>query len=277
MDDLRPFLRRRPDGRCRLMGILNVTPDSFHAASRVDLDGAVERGLEMWSAGADWVDVGGESTRPGATPVDSVEEAARVIPVIQALRQANPDGLISIDTRRSDVAGAALDAGATMVNDVSGLRDSEMEDLLVERGCAVCIMHMKGEPGNMQQNPIYDDVFSEVYESLISTAERLVSKGHDSALISLDPGIGFGKNLTHNLELLHSRSDLHYSILWGVSRKSMFKQLLGREQTDERLAGTLGVAAHAMLEGVDILRVHDVEAHNDLLTTLATLRPELNS
>ena len=162
MDDLRPFLRRRPDGRCRLMGILNVTPDSFHVASRVDLDGAVERGLEMWSAGADWVDVGGESTRPGATPVDSVEEAARVIPVIQALRQANPDGLISIDTRRSDVAGAALDAGANMVNDVSGLRDSAMEDLLVERGCAVCIMHMKGEPGNMQQNPTYDDVVSEI-------------------------------------------------------------------------------------------------------------------
>jgi len=259
------------------MGILNVTPDSFHAASRVDVDGAIERGLEMWSAGADWVDIGGESTRPGATPVDSVEEAARVVPVIQALRHANPDGLISIDTRRSDVAGVALDAGANMVNDVSGLRDSAMEDLVVERGCAVCIMHMQGEPGNMQQNPTYDDVVSEVYESLISTAERLVSKGHDPALICLDPGIGFGKNLTHNLELLHSRSVSDYSILWGVSRKSMFNQLLGREETDDRLAGTLGVAAHAMLEGVDILRVHDVEAHTDLLTTLATLRPELNS
>ena len=277
MDDLRPFLRRRPDGRCRLMGILNVTPDSFHAASRVDVDGAIERGLEMWSAGADWVDIGGESTRPGATPVDSVEEAARVVPVIQALRHANPDGLISIDTRRSDVAGVALDAGANMVNDVSGLRDSAMEDIVVERGCAVCIMHMQGEPGNMQQNPTYDDVVSEVYESLISTAERLVSKGHDPALICLDPGIGFGKNLTHNLELLHSRSVSNYSILWGVSRKSMFNPLLGREETDDRLAGTLGVAAHAMLEGVDILRVHDVEEHSDLLTTLATLRPELNS
>ena len=138
-------------------------------------------------------------------------------------------------------------------------------------------MHMQGEPGNMQQNPTYDDVVSEVYESLISTANTLVSKGHDSAMICLDPGIGLGKNLTHNLELLQSRSDSDYSILWGVSRKSMFKQLLGREQTEDRLAGTLGVAAHAMLEGVDILRVHDVEAHNDLLTTLATLRPELNS
>ena len=277
MDDLRPFLRRRPDGRCRLMGILNVTPDSFHAASRVDVDTAVERGLEMWDVGADWVDVGGESTRPGATPVDAMEEAARVVPVIQALRQANPSGLISIDTRRSEVALAALDAGANMVNDVSGLRDPAMEELVIERGCAVCIMHMQGEPGNMQQNPTYDDVVSEVHESLISTANTLVSKGHDSAMICLDPGIGFGKNLTHNLELLHSRSDSDYSILWGVSRKSMFKQLLGREKTEDRLAGTLGVAAHAMLEGVDILRVHDVEAHNDLLTTLATLRPELNS
>ena len=277
MDDLRPFLRRRPDGRCRLMGILNATPDSFHAASRVDVDTAVERGLEMWSAGADWVDVGGESTRPGATPVDAMEEAARVVPVIQALRQANPSGLISIDTRRSEVALAALDAGANMVNDVSGLRDPAMEELVIERGCAVCIMHMQGEPGNMQQNPTYDDVVSEIYESLTSTANGLVSKGHDPAMICIDPGIGFGKNLTQNLELLHSRSDSDYSILWGVSRKSMFKQLLGREQTENRLAGTLGVAAHAMLEGVDILRVHDVGAHNDLLTTLATLRPELNS
>ena len=277
MDDLRPFLRRRPDGRCRLMGILNATPDSFHAASRVDVDTAVERGLEMWSAGADWVDVGGESTRPGATPVDAMEEVARVVPVIQALRQANPSGLISIDTRRSEVALAALDAGANMVNDVSGLRDPAMEELVIERGCAVCIMHMQGEPGNMQQNPTYDDVVSEVYESLTSTANGLVSKGHDPAMICIDPGIGFGKNLTQNLELLHSRSDSDYSILWGVSRKSMFKQLLGREQTENRLAGTLGVAAHAMLEGGDILRVHDVGAHNDLLTTLATLRPELNS
>ena len=277
MDDLRPFLRRRPDGRCRLMGILNVTPDSFHAASRVDVDTAVERGLEMWDVGADWVDVGGESTRPGATPVDAMEEATRVVPVIQALRQANPSGLISIDTRRSEVALAALDAGANMVNDVSGLRDPAMEALVIERGCAICIMHMQGEPGNMQQNPTYDDVVSEVHESLTSTANRLASKGHDSAMICLDPGIGFGKNMTQNLELLHSRSDSDYSILWGVSRKSIFKQLLRREKTEDRLAGTLGVAAHAMLEGVDILRVHDVEAHNDLLTTLATLRPELNS
>ncbi|MEE2748060.1 MAG: dihydropteroate synthase [Candidatus Thermoplasmatota archaeon] len=276
MDDLRPFLRRRPDGRCRLMGILNVTPDSFHAASRVDLDLAIQTGLKMWSSGADWIDVGGESTRPGAEPVDVEEEMARVIPVIQALRKANPNGLISIDSRRVEVAKAALDAGANLINDVSGLRDPAMEALVLERGCPVCIMHMQGEPGNMQQNPEYQNVFDEVYDSLTKTANRLVEKGHNPHLICLDPGIGFGKNINHNLELLHKRNDSDYSILWGVSRKSMFSQLLGREDSEDRLAGTLGVAAHAMLEGVDILRVHDVEEHNDLLTTMATLRPELN-
>ena len=277
MGDLRPFLRRRPDGRCRLMGILNTTPDSFHAASRVDLDSAIERGLEMWASGADWVDVGGESTRPGAEPVDEEEEIKRTIPVINALRKANPTGLISIDTRRVGVARAALDAGANMVNDVSGLRDPDMFDLVVERGCAVCIMHMLGEPGNMQNNPDYEDTFTEVYNSLNSVASALAENGHDSNLICLDPGIGFGKTLTHNLELLHSRSNSNYSILWGVSRKSMFDHLLGREKSDERLAGTLGVAAHAMMEGVDILRVHDVKEHSDLLTTLATLRPEVDA
>ena len=231
----------------------------------------------MWSSGADWIDVGGESTRPGAEPVDAMEEMARVVPVIKALREANPDGLISIDSRRPDVARAALDAGANLINDVSGLRDPEMESLVLERGCAVCIMHMQGEPGYMQENPEYQNVTEEVYSSLTKTADRLVAKGHEPSLICLDPGIGFGKNMTHNLELLHTRSDSNYSILWGVSRKSMFAQLLGREDTVQRLAGTLGVAAHAMMEGVDILRVHDVEEHIDLLTTLATLRPELNS
>ena len=258
------------------MGILNVTPDSFHAASRVDLNTAIDRGLKMWTSGADWVDVGGESTRPGAEPITAAEEAARVIPIIQALRAANPNGLISIDTRRAEVASAALDAGANMVNDVSGLRDPAMAALVIERRCAVCIMHMLGEPGNMQQDPEYDNVVEEVYKSLTSAASKLVGSGLDSGLICLDPGIGFGKTLTHNLELLHSRSDSDYSILWGVSRKSMFAQLLDRQDTEQRLAGTLGVAAHAMLEGVDILRVHDVEAHADLLITLATLRPELS-
>jgi len=257
------------------MGILNVTPDSFHPDSRVNSKNAIEKGLWMWASGADWIDIGGESTRPGAEPVDPEEEIRRILPVIKELRSANPEGLISIDTRRPSVARVALEAGANMINDVSGLRDPEMENLVLETGCAVCIMHMQGEPGNMQSNPNYDDVVSEVYGTLTETADRLVSRGHPEDLICLDPGIGFGKTLSHNLDLIHSRSDSFYRILWGVSRKSIFKHLLGREESSQRLSGTLAVAAHAMLEGVDILRVHDVEEHSDLLITLATLRPEV--
>ena len=261
------------------MGIVNVTPDSFHAASRVaSVDTAVQAGLEMWEAGADWVDVGGESTRPGAEPVDVDEELSRVVPVIKRLKIEKPDGLVSVDTRRAVVAVAALDAGADMVNDVSGLRDPAMRAVVLERGCAVCIMHMLGEPGNMQNEPNYADVVGEVSANLLAVAEKLVAAGHPAGLISLDPGIGFGKRLEHNLDLLRSdanlRGDAEFSLLWGVNRKSMFKELLGRDSTDARLAGTLAVAAHAMAVGVDILRVHDVAEHHDLLSTLAVLKGE---
>jgi dihydropteroate synthase len=266
------------------MGIVNVTPDSFHEASRVgSVAGAVEAALKMWDDGADWVDVGGESTRPGAEPVAVAEELERVIPVIQALnderekRQTDSTQLISVDTRRVEVAKAALDTGADMVNDVSGLRDPKMGSLVVERGCAVCIMHMLGEPGNMQSEPEYADVVSEVSENLLGVATELVNNGHPPELICLDPGIGFGKRLSHNLELLRENSltrDPRFPLLWGVSRKSMFNELLGRESTDDRLPGTLAVAAHSMAVGVDILRVHDVAEHHDLLTTLSALKGE---
>ena len=277
MHDLAPFLKCRDDGRPRLMGIVNVTSDSFHAASRVpSVEAAVTSALDMWDAGADWIDVGGESTRPGAEPVLASEEISRVIPVIEALRNKRPNGLISIDTRHPIVAVEALSAGANMVNDVSGLRDPEMFNLVLESKCAVCIMHMLGEPSNMQTAPVYNDVVNEVSESLLSTARRLIANGHSSELISLDPGIGFGKNLEQNLALLEKskplRGDEGFSILWGVSRKAVLRDLLSRELTDERLAGTLGVAAHAMNERVDILRVHDVAEHHDLLTVLAQLR-----
>ncbi len=284
MADLAPFLKRRACGRPRLMGIVNVTPDSFHGASRVgSVADAVKAALKMWNDGADWVDVGGESTRPGAEPVDVAEELSRVVPAIEALRaereKSNADSprLISVDTRRVEVAQAALDAGADMVNDVSGLREPGMRALVVERGCAVCIMHMLGEPGNMQNAPEYGDVRSEVGEDLQAVTSELVKLGHPTNLILLDPGIGFGKRLSHNLELLQDKSltiDSGFSLLWGVSRKSMFKELLGRESSDDRLAGTLAVAAHAMALGVDILRVHDVAEHHDLLTTLAALKGE---
>lgn len=276
MHDLAPFLKCRDDGRPRLMGIVNVTPDSFHAASRVaSLEAAVTAALDMWDAGADWIDIGGESTRPGAQPVLASEEITRVIPVIEALRNERPSGLISIDTRHPIVAAEAIAAGANMVNDVSGLRDPEMFNLVLESKCAVCILHMLGQPGNMQKSPVYNDVVNEVSESLLSTAHRLIANGHSSELIALDPGIGFGKTLEQNLALLEKsqplRGDEGFSVLWGVSRKTIFRDLLSRELTDERLAGTLGAAAHAMNEGVDILRVHDVAEHHDLLAVLAKL------
>ena len=279
MPDLAPFLKCRDDGRPRLMGIVNVTSDSFHAASRVaSLEAAVTAALDMWDAGADWIDIGGESTRPGAQPVLASEEISRVVPVIEALRNKRPNGLISIDTRHPIVAAEALASGANMVNDVSGLRDPEMFNLVLESKCAVCIMHMLGQPGNMQTEPVYNDVVNEVSKNLLSTARRLIVSGHSSELITLDPGIGFGKTLEQNLSLLEIsqplRGDEGFSVLWGVSRKTVFRDLLSRELTDERLAGTLGVAAHAMNEGVDILRVHDVEEHHDLLTVLSILRKQ---
>ncbi|HIB24570.1 MAG TPA: dihydropteroate synthase [Candidatus Poseidoniales archaeon] len=279
MPDLAPFLKCRDDGRPRLMGIVNVTSDSFHAASRVaSLEAAVTAALDMWDAGADWIDIGGESTRPGAQPVLASEEISRVVPVIEALRNKRPNGLISIDTRHPIVAAEALASGANMVNDVSGLRDPEMFNLVLESKCAVCIMHMLGQPGNMQTEPVYNDVVNEVSENLLSTARRLITNGLSQELIALDPGIGFGKTLEQNLSLLEIsqplRGDEGFSVLWGVSRKTVFRDLLSRELTDERLAGTLGVAAHAMNEGVDILRVHDVEEHHDLLTVLSILRKQ---
>ncbi|MBT3970648.1 MAG: dihydropteroate synthase [Euryarchaeota archaeon] len=309
-------LRQSDDYLPRIMGIVNVTPDSFHQQSRkTNHESAIEAGIAMWLAGATWVDVGGESTRPGADSVSIEEELERVIPVIIGLRSAKPDGLISIDTRNFEVAEAALAAGADLINDISGLRDAKMAQLVIRAKCGVCIMHMLGEPGNMQENPHYANVVEEVASELLAKAESLVAEGLNPELICLDPGIGFGKTLEHNLALLRNPNSLRglesgccgadngtdtdtcsgddsgncsgnceececsstevesndYSVLWGVSRKSMFKDLLGREDPSERLAGTLGVAAVAVHSGVDILRVHDVVEHLDFLATILEL------
>ena len=281
MRDLAPFTKCREDGKPRLMGIVNATPDSFHTDSRVEsVETAIERGIAMWEQGADWVDVGGESTRPGASPVNVEQEIDRVIPIIEGLRNENPNGLISIDTRHHEVAKAALDAGANMINDVSGLRDQKMFDLVVDTKSPVCIMHMLGEPRNMQEKPQYIDVVSEVSKHLLDTAERLINAGHPANLIILDPGIGFGKTMEHNLSLLgkseNLRGESDFSILWGVRRKSIFKDILNREKSEQRLAGTLGVAAQAFCQGIDILRVHDVTEHNDLLIMMSKLRCAAN-
>jgi len=277
MADWRPMLKRREDGFPRIMGVVNVTPDSFHARSRSsDINHAVETAMMMASEGADWIDIGGESTRPGASPVTVDDELSRVIPAIEAIRSQLPDVCISIDSRRSEVAIQALNAGADMVNDVSAMSDPEMLSVVSEHDCPVCIMHMQGLPENMQDDPSYDDVVREVREYLGKVAGFLIDEGVKPSQIVADPGIGFGKTLEHNIALLSSGRaivpDERMSLMWGVSRKSMFLDLLGREDSEERLAGTLGVAAISPEKKVDILRVHDVAEHSDSFKAMKAVR-----
>ncbi len=276
MPDWRPMLKSRSNGIPRLMGVLNTTPDSFYVNSRVENTEEITlRALEMFEDGADWLDIGGESTRPGATKVSTKEELKRVIPAIESIRDEIPDLCISIDTMKAEVAAKAIEAGADMINDISSLSDPDMEKVILDYGTPVCLMHMQGIPENMQNNPNYTDVVSEVRDELFTSVKRLLDLGVNTKKIIIDPGIGFGKNLEHNLELLSAGRKVvpfdDISLMWGVSRKSIFMQLLGREDANDRLAGTLGVAASSINKGVDILRVHDVKEHNDLFKTMNSL------
>jgi len=276
MADWRPILNRQRDGFPRIMGILNITPDSFHADSRVDsIDEALARAKQMVEDDADWLDIGGESTRPGAEEVRVSEEMNRVLPIIEAVRKAHPDVGISIDTRRASVAKAALDLGADMVNDVSSLSDPDMADVIIEKKCPVCIMHMQGLPENMQNNPSYADVVIEVRQRLETTAGKLLDLGLNAEMIITDPGIGFGKLLEHNLSLLSAGRKIvpkqNMPLMWGVSRKRMFADLLGRTDTKDRLPGSLGIASMAPSKGVDIIRVHDVREHADLYEAMRAI------
>lgn len=275
-DALTPFSFRREFSGPGLMGILNITPDSFHGPSRQhSIEEGLGNGNAMISAGASIIDIGGESTRPGSHPVSIEQELSRVLPVIKAIHDTNQSVPLSIDTRNHEVARQALDAGATIINDVSGLRSQGMMDLVLDRKVPVCIMHMLGEPKSMQANPSYRDVVKEISSELLNTAQQLVDAGHEPSQICLDPGIGFGKTLQHNLDLLKGweslRGEHDFSILWGVSRKSMIGQLTGHSASEDRLFGTLGVAAYAKDVGIDWLRVHDVQAHTDLLQVLHAL------
>ena len=269
-------INRTPNGSCFLMGILNVTPDSFFSESRVSgVENAVIKAKLMIEQGATWIDIGGESTRPGAETITIDEEINRVIPLISKLRELNPDIMISIDTRNHQVARRALESGADMVNDVSGLRSNEMMELVLEFGCAVCIMHMQGVPSNMQTNPSYDNVVDEVIDYLENKAQLLVDKGHPKDLIEIDPGIGFGKNHEQNIALMKSTKRLKesgFAVLWGTSRKSVIGLITGKKDATDRLSGTLGTSAYAHAEGVDILRVHDVDEHQDFFKVLNTLQ-----
>jgi|TARA_B100000003_G_scaffold208620_1_gene229511 dihydropteroate synthase len=269
-----PRIRKATNGRPLIMGILNITPDSFYSDSRYSAEDAVKKAQIMIEKGADWIDIGGESTRPGASKVSIEEEIERVIPVIKQLRNFNEKIMISIDTRNHQVARLALENGANMVNDVSGLRDKKMVDLIIEVKCAVCIMHMNGEPGNMQKNPTYHDVVEEVASYLDKQAKELIDRGLPRELILIDPGIGFGKTQQHNLSLMKSAKrfqELGYGLLWGISRKSVIGHLTGKQNASQRLSGTLASSLYGAQMGVDILRVHDVDEHNDLFNAYYAL------
>jgi dihydropteroate synthase len=258
------------------MGVLNVTPDSFSDGGEwFDHDAAVAHGRELIAQGAELVDVGGESTRPGAEPVGESEELARVIPVVEALRSAGAQ--LSLDTTKAAVAPAALAAGATFVNDVTALRgDPEMAAVVAEAGCDVCLMHMLGEPRTMQADPHYDDVVADVKAFLAGRMEAAVAAGIDEQRIAVDPGIGFGKTLEHNLELLRRIDEivaLGRPVAVGTSRKSFLGKITGRDDPHQRVMGTVATNVLAYERGVEIFRVHDVAATRDALAVAAaTLR-----
>jgi dihydropteroate synthase len=244
------------------MGILNVTPDSFSDGGRFfDPEDAVWEGLAMVEAGADLVDVGGESTRPGSDPVPVAEELRRVLPVVKRLA-AEIDAPISIDTRRAEVARAALDAGAAVVNDITAGRDAEMFDVVRQADAGMVLMHMQGDPKTMQEEPRYDDVVREVRAFLADRVAAAESTGIAPERLCVDPGLGFGKTLQHNLVLIRdigALSDIGRPILVGPSRKSFVGRITGAD-VHERLEGTVGAVAWLVAKGAHVVRVHDVAA-----------------
>ncbi|WP_448515974.1 dihydropteroate synthase [Pseudothermotoga sp.] len=256
-----PSGRRLEFEKPLIMGIVNVTPDSFYAASRVEKDKLIDFVARMVNEGVDIIDIGGESTRPGSDRISEEEELNRVIPAVETVRK-NFDVFISVDTYKAKVAEEALKNGAEIVNDVSALRfDPAMMNVLKTYKPAVVLMHMKGEPKTMQENPYYEDVVKEILYFFKERIEKLQEIGLEDKVI-IDPGIGFGKRLIDNLEIIRRISEfnsLKKPLLVGASRKSFIGQILGNLPPEERLYGTLAVTAYCVLNGVDIVRVHDVK------------------
>ena len=256
--------------RCYVMGILNLSPDSFSGDGLADAQGAVAQALRFADAGADIIDIGGESTRPDARPLDAAAEAERVVPVVAAVRAALPDMPLSVDTYRAWVAQTALNAGADIVNDVWGLRaDADIAALAAARGAPVILMHNRTRPGHADidlrlggqyTGAHYDDLLGEIYDELAALAAGAMAAGIDADQIVLDPGLGFGKSLAQNLALMnhlgHFKS-LGYPLLVGPSRKSFIGRTLD-VPVEDRLAGTAAAAAVSIVRGADIVRVHDV-------------------
>jgi dihydropteroate synthase len=259
-----------------VMGVVNVTPDSFSDGGEwLDPDAAIAHGRALVAQGAAILDIGGESTRPGAEPVGEAEELRRVVPVLDGL--AGAGARLSIDTSKAAVAAAALDAGASIVNDVTALRgDPGMAPLVAERGCDVCLMHMLGEPRTMQRDPRYADVVADVRAFLAARLAFAIGAGIAEERVWLDPGIGFGKTIDHNLELLARLDEivaLGHPVVVGTSRKSFLGTIAGGREPGDRVAGTIATNVIALTRGARIFRVHDVaEARDALVVAAATLR-----
>lgn len=257
------------------MGVINATPDSFSDGGRfLNASTAVECALDMVDRGADILDIGGESTRPGARAVSVAQELDRVIPVIEALRSRSSVA-ISIDTSKPEVMIAAVNAGASMINDVNGLRSEGAVDVVAQANVPVCIMHMQGEPQRMQANPSYKNVVAEVERFFVERIAVMAKAGIAENNTLIDPGIGFGKTLKHNLQLLNGVPQLRAStgcdVLIGVSRKSLIDELLVRT-VDQRLSASLGLAVQSVLNGAKIVRVHDVRETYDAVRAAEAVR-----
>jgi len=257
-----------------IMGILNVTPDSFSDGGRyLKPEDAIHHAKLMLDEGADIIDVGGESTRPGSHGVPAEEELERVEPVIKGILRERPDTVISIDTRKPEVAEHALSLGALIINDVGGMRDPEMRKVARKFSSGVVIMHMKGEPATMQDAPYYDDLMREVTKFLWTQAETCVSEGIDRSSIIVDPGIGFGKRYEDNITLIRELrviKELGYPVMVGVSRKSFLEGITGRK-VEERMVASVAANIVAMVNGADILRVHDVRETRDAIRVVKTI------
>lgn len=258
----------------RIMGVLNVTPDSFSDGGRFNRpEQALAHARAMLEAGADFIDVGGESTRPGATPVSEQEELDRVCPVVEALRRET-DALISVDTSTPAVMREVIRLGVHLINDVRAFRRPGAVEVIRDASQALCIMHMQGEPDSMQDNPTYDNVVEEVRTFLLNRARDLVVSGISSQRLLIDPGFGFGKTLAHNLALLKRLDrmvDTGYPVLVGMSRKRMIGALTGRDTAD-RVVGSAVAAALAVERGARIVRVHDVAETLDAVRVAAAIR-----
>lgn len=257
-----------------LMGIVNVTPDSFSdGGAFADAEAAIAHGLRLAAEGAVIVDVGGESTRPGADPVDTEEELTRVLPVVAGITRHGV--AVSIDTSKALVAEAALDAGATMVNDVTGLGDPAMADVVAAANADLCVMHMQGTPRTMQDDPRYDDVVREVADFLSQRVAVAVEAGVARERIAVDPGIGFGKTVDHNVSLLDGVAEIALRtgcpVLVGASRKRFLGALIGDTERD-RTAASIGAALRAVRGGAWMLRVHDVAPHHDAIAVYGASR-----